>query len=321
VKPSETRPRRAVMFEFVLIGDFSMLSVTAAIEPLRVANRMAGYTCYEWSIVSENGAPIHASNGFVLESQGRIGEASVPDYTFVCAGLSLEAEHPTRLSAFLNRRLAAGVKLGAISMGSIFLARAGLLNGVRCTVHWEGLAAFKDQFPEIELTNSIYEIDGNIITCAGGMSSFDMMMEIISQDHDERILRSIANQLQLDRIRSSVAVQSPGSEHIPETAPKQLRRAVVILAENMEHPISPKDLAVVVGSSRRTLERLFVKYTGMTPSKFCKIQRLERARDLLLHSNLPVVDIAVITGFRSGSYFSYCFSDYYSVPPSSLRQK
>ncbi|SNS27849.1 GlxA family transcriptional regulator [Tropicimonas sediminicola] len=312
--------RKPILFEFVLLDAFSMLSVISAIEPLRVANRILGREVYEWRLVSEDGDSVQASNGIVAQSEGLVGEGGRPDYTFVCAGLSLVARHPTRLSAFLNRRFAAGVTLGAISMGTIFLARAGLLRNRRCTIHWEGQPAFKEEFPEIDLTRAIYEIDGSIMTCAGGMSSFDLVMELIARDHDQRVLRSIANQLQLDRIRTGGMLQSPGTEHIPDTTPKQLRQAIKLLGDNMEHPMAPAALASSVGASRRTLERLFIKYTGMTPSKYCKMLRLERSRDLLLHSNMPILDVAVATGFRSGSYFSFCFSEYYGISPSSLRQ-
>lgn len=317
--PPRQGARKPILFEFVLLDAFSMLSVTSAIEPLRVANRMAGYDCYAWTIVTEDGGSVRASNGLILASEGRIGEGPKPDYTFVCAGLSLVAQHQTRLTAFLNRRYSAGVTLGAISMGTIFLARAGLLKNTPCTIHWEGHPAFREEFPDITLSHAIFEIHQNIMTCAGGMSSFDLMMEIIARDHDKRLLHAVANQLQLDRIRSGGALQSSGTEHIPETAPKQMRNAIALLASSMEHPMSPAELASAVGSSRRSLERLFMKYTGMTPSKYSKIQRLERARDLLLHSNMPILEVAVATGFRSGSYFSFCFSDHFKVSPSSLR--
>lgn len=311
---------RPHVFEFVLLNEVSMLSVTSAIEPLRVANRMARCERYAWTIVSENGAEVRASNGLKIASSGRIGEGPVPDYTFVCAGLSLEAQEPKRLSAFLNRRFAAGVTVGSISMGTIFLARAGLLTGRRCTIHWEGMPAFLEEFPDIDLTTAIYEMDNKVLSCSGGMSSFDLMMEIIAQDHSRSLVYSIANQLQMDRIRSGVKLQSTGSSVLPENAPKQLMLAHAIISENMESPLSPGELAEAVGASRRTLERMFVKYTKMTPSKFCKIQRLERSKSLLLHSNLQILEIAVVTGFRSASYFSSCFSDHFGITPSALRQ-
>ena len=320
---SKSAPRmdhEPVLFEFVLLNAFSMLSVIAAIEPLRVANRMADHEHYAWIVVSEDGKPVRASNGFVVESQGRVGEGRNPKYCFVCAGLGLDAAHPARLSAFINRRHKAGVIMGSISMGTIFLARAGLLHQARCTIHWEGQPAFAEEFPGIALTRAIYEIDRNIMTCAGGMSSFDLMMHIISRDHDPRLVALIANQLQRDRVRSNAFLQPSGSGHVPETAPKQIHQAVALLSGNMEHPIAPHDLAAAVGSSRRTLERSFLKHVGMTPAKFCKTRRLERARDLLLHSNMPILDIALATGFRSGSYFCRCFTECFGIAPSSLRR-
>ena len=312
--------KKPLSFEFVLLDAFSMVSVISAIEPLRVANRMLGTEYYTWSISSEEGDPIEASNGLVIASASRIGDGERPDYTFVCAGLSLVAGNQTRLNAFLNKRYAAGVKLGAISMGTIFLARAGLLNNVSCTIHWEGLPAFSEEFPEINLTSSIYEIDQNIMTCSGGLSSFDLFLELIGQQHDQWLVRSIANQLQIDRIRSGMFTQNSGTDRRLETAPKQVRMAIDLINDNIESPISPHDLAETVGASRRTLERLFLKHTGMTPSKYCKSKRLERARDLLLHSNMSTLEVAIATGFRSSSYFSYCFSEQYGTSPSSFRR-
>ncbi|SFI79061.1 GlxA family transcriptional regulator [Celeribacter neptunius] len=319
--PQRTRDDQApILFEFVLLDAFSMLSVISAIEPLRVANRILGYGYYAWKITSESGAPVRASNGIVVESEGRVGEGRLPDYTFACAGLSLIAENQSRLNAFLSRRQAAGVTLGAISMGTIFLARAGLLKDVRCTIHWEGQPAFVEEFPDIDLSTAIFEIDRGIMTCAGGLSSFDMFLEIIGRDHSERMVRAIANQLQTDRVRTSISPQNTGASRVLDTAPKQVRKAIELINSGLEHPLSPNELASAVGTSRRTLERLFLKYTGLTPSKYSKAQRLERARDLLLHSSMTILDVAIATGFRSGSYFSSCFSEFFGTSPSQLRQ-
>ncbi|MDA7421100.1 GlxA family transcriptional regulator [Tritonibacter multivorans] len=311
---------RPLLMEFVLLDDVSMLSVTSAIEPLRVANRLAGRACYDWRVVSLDGAPIRASNGLTLESNGAIGEGPLPDYTFICAGLCVDVENPNRLLAFLSRRHAAGVTIGAISMGTVLLARAGLLRGRTCTLHWESLPAFRDDNPDITVTDAIYEIDGRIVSCSGGMASLDLMLALIGQDHNKRLVDSIANQLQLNRIRTDKVVQSTGASRLPDTAPKQLRLACAILSENMETPLTLPDLAKSVGTSRRTLERMFAKHTGMTPAKFAKTQRLERARALLINSNLALLDIAVMTGFRSAAHFSSSFSAHFDIAPSLLRQ-
>ena len=229
-------------------------------------------------------------------------------------------DNPNRLLAFLSRRHAAGVTVGSISMGTVILARAGLLQGRTCTVHWESLPTFRDDFPDLNVTDAIYEIDDRIVSCTGGMASLDLMLELIGRDHNKQLVDSIANQLQLNRIPTDNVAQSTGASRLHDTAPKQLRLACAILSENMETPLTLPNLAKSVGTSRRTLERMFTKHTGMTPAKFAKTQRLERARALLINSNLALLDIAVMTGFRSAAHFSSSFSAHFNVAPSVLRQ-
>lgn len=316
---NSTDRKHQTVLEFVLIEQFSMMSFISAIEPLRVANRMLNREAYVWRVYSIDGAGVEASNGIVTPSEGRIGTGETPDFTFICAGLELEVPNPSSLNAFLARRYNQGCQIGAISMGSFFLARAGLLKNHRCTIHWEGEPALTEAFPELEVTRAIYEVDGRLLTCSGGMASFDLMLSIIARDHSDTTLRTIANQLQFDHIRTETVMQTAGSVSLPPTMPAVVQKAIALMSIHTEHPLSLSELAKEVGASRRSLERLFVKCTGHTPAKFSKLQRLERARDLLLHGNLPIVDIALTTGFRSGAYFSTCFSEHFGVPPSVYR--
>lgn len=295
-----------------------MLSVIAAVEPLRVANRLLGRKAYDWVIASEQGGDIRASNGIEITSIPGQDEGAIPDYTFVCAGLNLHCRNPAWLSAFLNRRKKSGTKIGSISMGSIFLARAGLLKGRKCTIHWEGLPAFTEEFPDIEVSQSLYEIDGDILTSAGGFSSFDLLLELIRKDQSDDLARRISNQLQFGRRRWRADYQIESSERILETAPPKMIAAIKFIEENLERNLSADELATEIGTSRRTLERIFLSCTGQSPAKYIKVRRLERARDLLLHSNMSVLEVAIATGFRSGSYFSVSFSEYFGVPPSQI---
>lgn len=298
-----------------------MLSVIAAVEPLRVANRLLGRKEYDWVIASEQGGEIRASNGIEIASIHRPDEGTIPDYTFVCAGLNLHCRNPAWLSAFLNRRKKSGTKLGAISMGCIFLARAGLLKDKKCTIHWEGLPAFTEEFPDIEVSQSLYEIDGDILTSAGGFSSFDLFLELIRTDQSDDLARRISNQLQFGRRRWREAYQIESSERILETAPPKMIAAIKFIEENLERNLCADELASEIGTSRRTLERLFFSCTGQSPAKYIKVRRLERARDLLLHSNMSVLEVAIATGFKSGSYFSVSFSEYFGSPPSKINER
>ncbi|MER8746179.1 GlxA family transcriptional regulator [Mesorhizobium sp. M1004] len=305
--------------EFLLMDLFSMMSVTCAVEPLRAANRLLGYEAYTWRFSSEEGQVAHASNGFSVVAHERFGVSHAPSYLFVCAGMTLLAKDQTRLNVILNRRAREGCQMGALSMGSVFLARAGLLTNARCTLHWEGQPAFREEFPFIKLSNEIYVIDSNRYTCAGGTASLDMLLHMIAEQHGAVLARSIANQFQVERIRRGAVEQRPGSSVGLDTLPPQLAQAFGTMMRNLEKPISIDAIARACGMSVRNLERLFQRYAESSPARYYKILRLEHARYLLLHTNLPHVDIGVATGFCSNSYLSASYRRHFGHTPSQER--
>lgn len=309
------------LIEFVLLDAFSMMSLTSAIEPLRAANRLLDKDYYRWRFTSEDGNTATASNGLEVKVDERFGTSSPPDFVFVCAGMTLVANDQARLNAVLNKRARQGCRMGALSMGAVFLARADLLNDARCTLHWEGQPAFREEFPDVKLCNDLYVIDKNRYTCAGGTAGLDMILHLITQEHGAGLARSIANQFQVDRIRTGDMEQRPGSSVRWDTLPPQVMQAVTLMKGSFEVPLSMNRISKAVGLSVRNLERLFERHTGQTPARYYKALRLEHARDLLIHTNLPNVDIAISTGFCSSSYFSACYNEHFGHPPSKERRR
>lgn len=309
------------VIEFVLLDAFSMMSLTSAIEPMRTANRLLDREVYRWRFTSEDGNTAIASNGLEVKVHERFGTSSPPDFVFVCAGMTLVANEQNRLNATLNKRARLGCKMGALSMGAVFLARADLLNNARCTLHWEGQPAFREEFPEVRLCNDLYVIDENRYTCAGGTASLDMMLHLITREHGAALARSIANQFQVDRIRTGDMEQRPGSSVRWDTLPPQVMQAAALMKGSFENPLSMERISRAVGLSVRNLERLFERHTGQTPARYYKILRLEHARDLLMHTNLPSIDIAIATGFCSSSYFSVCYNEHFGHSPSKERRR
>lgn len=307
--------------EFMLLDGFSLMSVSSAIEPLRAANRLLSFEAYRWTFSSEDGAAANASNGISVNVDNRLGNSKQSDYLFVCAGMTLVAKDQTRLNVILNWRSREGCRIGALSMGAVFLARANLLNDARCTLHWEGQPAFREEFPYIQLSNELYVIDKNRYTCAGGTAGLDLMLHIIAQDHGDLLARSIANQFQVDRIRTGSVEQRSGSSVRLDTLPPQLGQAAGLMMQNFENPLSSTEIARKVGLSVRNLERLFQRHTGQTPARYYKTLRLEQARDLLLHTSLSNVEIAIATGFCTSSHFSACYREQFGHSPSSERQR
>ena len=170
-------------FGFLLLNDFTLLSLSAAVEPLRMANRICGQEHYTWRTFSETGGPATSSGGIVINVESSIENTVVLetlDAVIVCGGNRVEKNTSEAVLKWLRVVSRKGISLGAICTGSYVLARAGLLDGYRCSVHWENMAALADLFPEVAVSRSLYTIDRNRYTSSGGASPMDMMLYFIS---------------------------------------------------------------------------------------------------------------------------------------------
>jgi transcriptional regulator GlxA family with amidase domain len=191
-------------YGFLQVPNYSMIAFSSAIEPLRMANRDAGRELYRWSVYTIDGLPEKASNGLEITPDGSIESADDISILFVCGGSDI-AEAWSKQLQFALRRIAkrSGMKLGALCTGSYLLARAGLLDGYRCTIHWENIASLREDFPEVLVTDDLFLIDRDRITCAGGQAALDMMLKLIESQHGNKLVTHISEQFMCERIRSS----------------------------------------------------------------------------------------------------------------------
>jgi transcriptional regulator GlxA family with amidase domain len=320
-RPDSSRP---TTLAFLLIREFSMLSVVSAVEPLRAANRLLGREAYAWRFYSADGQPIPASNGMAVNVAGGLAEivAEAPrlDYLFVCAGLDHDPPGRQRLHAALHQCARAGLVLGALSAGAFILARAGLLRGYRCTIHWEFQPAFEEAFPELDVSSGLYVVDRDRWTGSGGVAGMDMMLELIGRDHGAALSRAVANQFQIDRIRNAAISQRPGTLDRLETLPGPLQKAVGLMLANIEAPLPMGEVARLSGLRLRRMERMFRAHLDASPARFYRALRLEKARDLLLYTNLSTLEIGVLTGFSSSSHFAMAYHRQYGIRPSDARR-
>lgn len=320
-RPDPTRP---TSLAFLLVPEFSMLSVVSAVEPLRAANRLLGSEAYAWRFYSADGQPIPASNGMAVNVAGGLAEitAAAPrfDYLFVCAGLDHDPPGRQRLHAALHQCARAGLVLGSLSAGAFILARAGLLRGYRCTIHWEFQPAFAEAFPELDLSPGLYVVDRDRWTGSGGVAGMDMMLELIGRDHGPLLSRAVANQFQIDRIRNAAMHQRPGALDRLETLPAPLQNAVQLMLANIETPLPMDQLARLSGLRLRRMERMFRAHLEASPARFYRALRLEKARELLLYTNLSTLEIGVLTGFASSSHFAMAYQKHYGMRPTDARR-
>lgn len=211
--------------------------------------------------------------------------------------------------------------MGGLSLGSWILARAGLLKNARCTIHWEGLPAFRETFPDIDVVNDLYVIDNNRFTASGGLAGMELMLDLIGKEHGKEISMKIANNFQLDRIRNASDHQRSGSIIRMDTMPPTVQLSVEIMLANLETPLPNSEIAARIHTSVRNLERTFMRKLNVSPAKYYLSLRLEKARELLTHTNMSTLEIALNCGFSSSSYFARCYMREFKMRPSDVRKK
>ena len=304
---------------FLLIPDFALMSYAAALEPLRAANLISGRALYRWWHAAPQGEPVTASNGVAIIPDIGIGTERDADMLFVCAGGNPATFDDASVFAWLRRLARRGVTIGGISGGPYILARAGLLDGHRATLHWEHQPAFSEDFPEIEVTPSLFEIDGNRITCSGGISALDMIVALIEHDHGRELAAAVGDWFLHTHIREGFGPQRMDLRFRLGVTDEKLLRVLRQMETNIETPQSRAELARLAGVSVRQLERLFRRHLGRGMHQHYTSRRLERARQLLRETTLPILDVAVATGFSSSSQFARAYGRAFGEPPTRTR--
>ena len=307
-------------FGYLVLPQFSMLNLGSAMDPLRAANRMSGRELYTWRALSAGGLQVPASNGVDLCTNGTLAEIERIPNLIVVSGMEPQNVALPPVLARLRRLARNGCRLGAVSTGSYILAKAGLLDGYRCTIHWEYLSSFQEEFPDLGATQELYEIDRDRMTCSGGTAAMDMMLHLIATDHGRELATAVAEQFIHGQIRDQAAPQRMALRNRLGAAHPKLLAVVGLMEENLEDPMSRADLARRVGLSTRQLERLFRSYLRRTPTRYYLELRLQRARALLTQSTMSVLDVAMACGFVSASHFSKCYRDYFNRTPREDRR-
>lgn len=312
------RPR---VFNLLVVPDFTFVAYSAVIEPLRLANKLSGHELYAWNTVSLGGGPTIASNGLAVSADYAAREEFPPGTMLVCAGADVQRSNTPWLQGWLRKTAGKCGSMGAVCTGSFLLAEARLLDGYRCTIHWEHIAPLREMYPKLTVSEELFEIDRDRYTCAGGMAVVDMMLHLILCQQGPALSAAVSDQMICDRIRDEKDSQRIPLRHRFGMAHHKLREAVSLMEANIEDPLSLEELSRRIDLSRRQLERLFRTRLQCVPSGHYMRIRLENARRLLLQTSMPALDIAVACGFVSAPHFTKCYRKVFGVPPSEDRRR
>jgi AraC family carnitine catabolism transcriptional activator len=311
----------------VILPDFSNLGLAAAVEPLFVANWLSQNRLFDWSVLSVDGLSVQASNGMRVPVDAAISETAAFQTVLVVASFDVKRHaEDQRVTGWLRRMARFGVELGAIETGSEILAAAGLLDNHQAAVHWDNIDGFRERYPAIEAVTQLYTFGRGRMTCAGASAILDMMLRWIAQHSDRRLADEVAQHLLIGRQRAatdSQAVQEAGSMEAERDAIANhaVTRALALMQETIEEPLSCRALAAEVDLSPRQLQRHFQHYLGTTVMRHYLLQRLAKAHKLLQQTDLSVTEVAVSAGFTSLEHFSRVYRQTFGVSPSGDRQQ
>ncbi len=306
---------------FLLCNSFNMLPFISALEPLRIANRLAKKPLYQWRLISEDGSNISASNGMMQAIDCSINTEDSFSMVVVSGPYYPEKFDSEPILAWLQSQSEKDTLIAGLETGCHILAEAGLLEGLQCTTHWENMGQFKDAWPGYKVTSDVYEIDQNRLTCSGGAASIDMMLYVIEQHHGHELAASVADSMIHPHIRSTGEPQRMDVQSRTGVTHPDLLECIELIEANIEQPLTPAELANLVGVSKRQLERLFRRYLNTTPARYYLTLRLESAKGLLEKTSMKVIDVAIACGFKSAGHFSSRYFSSFGETPRETRNQ
>lgn len=319
-------PAPSLRIAIVLTPGFSQLALGAMLEPFGLANTLTGASYFDCVLAGSNGAPVKSASGVDVPVQTSFSELRRAicatrsyDLLVVCGGWDIERTACGDLKSIL--RMCARQSLVVVTLGTAtwVLAELGLLSNANCTIHWEKIPSFSEQFQEVHVQDVLYIRDGQFVTCAGGLAAFDLAQDIIRQRLGDDIAHNVCRYFTADGWRQGETRQAAPRGLRLAGASEKLIAAIAVMERNIEEPLSLERIAADVKLSRRQLERLFRQHLSQSPLRYYTEIRLERARNLLENTGMSLVTIAIACGFASPSNFSKRFREFFGYPPSSFR--
>lgn len=307
-------------FGFLTLPNFSMIAFTSAVEVLRMANYVGRAEHYSWSIYSLDGTPVHASNGIAVRPTQPLDPERLPDVMIVCGGVRIRDVVDDGTRATLTALADSGVPLGGICTGAYALMSAGLLDGYRCTVHWENLSALHAEFPRVRFADELFVVDRDRLTCTGGTAPLDLMLDLVGTRLGRPVAAQVSEQFILERIRGSTDQQPIPVDARVGFSRAELIEVVRLMEANIEEPLSLEELARLVRLSQRHLQRMFKVYLNVSPTHYYLTLRLKRARDLLRSTDASIARVTTICGFHSPCHFSKAYRAQFGHAPSYERR-
>ena len=323
--PLKSPSQKVTRVGFVLLEHFSMMAFTGAVDALITANLVQTSPLFLFSTYGLDSATVKSDLGIDISSNGMLAQLKPKniveaDVLIVCGGFRCSLVEHKALTTLLKKAAKNNITLGGIWNGSISLAYAGILNDMTCALHPDNHAFMMEHFNTVRVSENIFEVGKQVMTCAGAVSAQEMILQLIEERQGKHIVRAIREILSCDRIAETGDRKLMPISDKP-LLPDGLRELILLMKSNIEEPININDLSDYVKLSRRQVERLFQVHLATSPGRYYLELRITKARQLLLQSNASIINISLACGFVNTAHFSRCFKDYFGSTPTLARKK
>ncbi len=302
-----------VSISVLLFDRFSNHCLANMLEPFRAANAISGKQLYVWRFVTLDGRPVRSSSELAVVPQGPAVVQEVGDFVFVVASYGYRSHCTSACLRILRQAKRSGTRIVGPDTGAWLMAKAGLLDGHRATIHADVLQSFEETFLGIDVERSRFVLDGQLITCGGALASFDLALKLIGIEHGEMLRLDVAAFLmQEPPLPMASGQMAYSSSHL-------VGRAITIMHESLEKTVTVAGIARSLNCSPKTLERMFVKKMGKPPGSVYRHIRLSAVKRLVENSGLPISEIAVRCGYENASAMTRAFAREFGLTPQNLR--
>jgi len=310
-------------YAFLVLPEYSNLCLASSVEAINAVNGFTPENAFKVSLVSVDGGPVSSYSGFpapISSSLEQLMETNPPDLLFVLASYNYQAYATPEVVALLRKFKSVIPVLGGLDAGSYVLAKAGVLDGYKATIHWAEAEVFAENFPKVEISHDRYVIDRNRITSGGSSSALDLMLQLIRSHCGEAMTIAVSDLLIFDTERPGSTLQKEHVSSRMEAKSPRVSRAIKIMEKHIESPLSVGDIAQLTGISQRQLERDFKEVMNITVAKHYSSLRTAAARRLIQETKLSITEISVRCGFSSLASLIRVYKQAYGCTPSDERK-
>jgi transcriptional regulator GlxA family with amidase domain len=318
--PCDARPMKTVAM--LLFPDFLLLDMAGPLEVFSIANRfVCEHLRYELVTIGTQAAPIRASCAVNVLPDTSIDDARHDyDLLLVPGGPGAYNIRHSRLVAWLTEAAQRSALYGSVCTGAFILGQAGLLDDHEVTTHWNYIDRLSKRFPKARVgTNQIFIRDRRLLTSGGVTAGIDMALAVVALDHGKKVAVDVAKVLLVAMKRQGGQAQFSPMLAAVSAEDSPVTRVQNHVLAHLEESFTVESLACLANMSARHFARIFGREVGMTPMEFIQNARIDRARELLETSDLPLKTVAFRSGFGSVRHMRFLFDDRLGLTPSQYR--